>query len=215
MGWEAIIISNMSINKHWLHRIWKRIRPISHWYFLGLFLIFLVIGLVAMRNNNLRAIQLRDKVIAADSNNGDIESALRELRTYVYSHMNAHLSGGSNSIYPPIQLKYRYDRLVQAEKDKVSATNAKVYSDAQVVCEQQFPAGLSGKGRIPCITQYVTDHGAKEQINIPDSLYKFDFVSPVWSPDRAGWSLLAAGVFAVLFLVRLVLEYWFRYELKG
>jgi hypothetical protein len=141
-----------------------------------------------LRSNNLAALSLRDNVLKVDQQNGDVETALRQLRIYVYAHMNTDLTSGPNAIKPPIQLKYRYDRLVAIEKDRVSSVNAKVYNDAQTTCEQLFPHGLSGGGRVPCIQDYVTAHGAKEK-TIVDALYKFDFASPVWSSDLAGWSL--------------------------
>src|SRR5205814_1935226 len=109
---------------------------------------------------------------------------------YVTSHMNASLSAGPNAPYPPIQLQYTYDRAVQAAGTAVNAANAKIYTDAQHYCEQQIPNGFSGRYRITCVQTYVDSHGVKLP-TIPDGLYKFDFLSPRWSPDLAGWSLIA------------------------
>jgi protein tyrosine phosphatase len=61
---------------------------------------------------------LRDKLLVVDQQDGDVELALRELREHIYSHMNSEL-GGSN-VQQPIQLKYRYERLVNAEKVRVT-----------------------------------------------------------------------------------------------
>lgn len=172
-----------------------------------------VICIFALRANNLKALELRDNVIQIDKDNGDIEAALRELRTFVYGHMNTNLSSGPNAIKPPIQLKYRYERLVQAEQDKLSAENSKIYTEAQAICEQRFPKGLSGSGRIPCISEYVASKGVTQN-TIPDSLYKFDFVSPSWSPDLAGWSMVIASVAFALFVVQLILNKWVKAELR-
>src|SRR5262249_55013158 len=101
-------------------------------------------------------------------------------------------------VHPPIQLKYTYDRLVQTQKDQASVANSQLYTQAQAICQQQIPQGFSGRGRVPCIDDYVTSHGVKEQ-PIPASLYQFDFVSPHWSPDLAGWSLVATICFSMLF----------------
>lgn len=180
-------------------------------YFLIGFILASLLAIYGMRQNNLTALRIRDAVISADEKNGDVESALRELREFVHAHMNTQLASGPNAIRPPIQLKYRYERLVAAEKARVSEANQKIYNEAQVICERQFPTGLSGGGRVPCIEQYVTTNGVKEK-PIPDALYKFDFVSPVWSPDLAGWSWIAAGVFFILFLVRFGLERWLNHE---
>jgi hypothetical protein len=152
--------------------------------------------------------------LKVDEQNGDVETALRELRAHVYAHMNSELSGGASNVQQPVQLKYRYERLVTAEKQRVSAANEKIYNDAQVDCERRFPAGLSGSNRLPCIEQYVTSHNIKER-PIPDSLYKFDFAAPRWSPDLAGLSLLLSGLFFLLFFVRVGLERWMKHRLDA
>lgn len=174
---------------------------------LAIAVVFLVIGIMSMRQNNLNAIVLRDKVLLVDQQNGDVEAALRELRQYTYSHMNSNLAGGT--VQQPVQLKYRYERLVQAEKARVSAANAQIYNQAQKSCEAQLPAAMSGRTRVPCIEAYVTSHSVKEQ-PIPDALYKFDFAAPAWSPDLAGISLLISAVAAIIFVVGLVLNRWLR-----
>jgi len=199
------------MDKRHLHHLWTRIRLFSYWHFLAACIVCALIAVLALRQNNITALRLRDNVVKTDQENGDVEAALRKLRQYVYGHMNTNLATG-NGIYPPIQLKYRYERLVAAEKQRVSDENAKIYNNAQNYCEAQFPKGLSGSGRIPCIQQYIDSHGVKEQ-TIPDSLYKFDFVSPPWSPDLAGLSIVAAVVFGVLTIARFSLEYWFRHNL--
>jgi hypothetical protein len=201
------------VNKKHLHHIWTKFRAISHWYFLGLFVISLVIGVSAMRQNNLNMIELKEAVTQADKDNGDVETALRSLREYVYSHMNTNLTSGPNAIKPPIQLKYRYDRLLKAEQEKTAVSSAQIYSQAQAYCEQLYPQSFSGGPRVPCIQDYVTSHGVP-QPSIPEALYKFDFVSPLWTPDLAGISLLAAAIFLFLFVLRLGLERWTRAELK-
>lgn len=202
----------MAIKKQ-LHHIWVRIRRVSYWYFLIVFLISLAISVASLRNNNLNMIKLRDAVAVADEQNGDVEGALRNLREYVYSHMNTNLTSGSTAIKPPIQLKYRYERLLNAEKDRVAAANGNIYNEAQAICEARFPAGVSGGSRVPCIQDYVSSHGAQEQ-PIPDALYKFDFVSPLWTPDLAGWSLATSAILLLLFLLRLSFEKWAKAVLQ-
>ncbi|MDB5181326.1 MAG: hypothetical protein JWP13_89, partial [Candidatus Saccharibacteria bacterium] len=140
---------------------------------------------------------LRDAVYRADKDNGDVSKALTDLQRHVTSHMNTDLSTGNNAVYPPIQLRYTYERLREAN---VKATNGQVYTDAQAHCESLNSTDFSGRNRVPCIEAYVESHGVQQKA-IPDSMYKFDFVAPVWSPDLAGFSLLAAGLFGVIGLV--------------
>lgn len=190
----------------------KFIKTINIWIFFVIAIISGVVSINALRDNNLRAIQLRDNVNQVDRDNGDIELALRKLREHVYGHMNTDLGSGPNAIKPPIQLKYRYERLVQAEQERLSAENTKIYSEAQAYCEQQFPRGVGGGGRIPCITEYVSSRGVVPN-EIPDALYKFDFVSPLWTPDLAGWSLVICSISTALFVIRFGLEKWVKREI--
>ncbi len=184
----------------------------SYWYFLVAFLISGLVAILALRQNNLTALTLRDEVLQTDKNNSNTEIALKKLRGYVYGHMNTDLATGT-SVYPPIQLKYRYERLLQAQKDQIASTNTTIYNDAQRHCEQLLPTGVS-LDRVPCIRQYLDTHPTAQAGTIPDSLYKFDFISPSWSPDLAGLSLVAAAFFGILFIVRFSLERWLRVQLK-
>lgn len=157
-------------------------------------------------------IKLRNEVFVADQKNGNVNAALKNLQQYVYSHMNTNLDS-SSSVHPPIQLQYTYERLVQAEKTRVEAANSQLYTQAQIACQQQIPQGFSGRGRVPCIDDYVTSHGVKGQ-TVLASLYQFDFVSPHWTPDLAGWSLFTTIVLFVVFCLRYIAERLTRHALR-
>ncbi len=201
------------MNKRKLHHISTKLRPLSCWYFLILFFASAGLSIYGLRSNNLEMIRLKDEVNRVDQQNGDTEAALHKLRVYVHSHMNTNLDSTPGAIRPPIQLKYRFERLVQAEKDRVTAINAKIYTEAQADCERRFPTSFFGGPRVTCNEQYVLQNGVKEQA-IPDAIYKFDFVSPRWSPDLAGWSLVASALFLTLFILRIGLDRWIRRELN-
>ena len=198
------------MNKRSLHHTWTRLRHIRPWYFLVIALISTAVCIFALRANNEHMVTLRNAVYAADKNNTDVNGALKNLQSYVTSHMNTDLSSGPNSVYPPIQLKYTYERLVQAQEQ--AKTNDQLYTDAQHYCEKQDSVDFSGHNRVPCIEQYVQSHGGTQTpaTNIPDSLYKFDFVSPAWSPDLAGWSMLVAAISWLLLIAALIVDRWFK-----
>ena len=166
-----------------------------------------VISVFALRNNNLTMVRLRQDVFRTDQDNGDTETALRNLREFVYSHMNTNLHAGISS-EAPIQLVGRYSRLVEQEKARVSAVNANLQQVATATCEAQFPNKLSG-GRLTCVQQYLANKGIREN-PIPKELYTFDFVSPRFSFDLAGISLLLTIFFAVWLLGRLTLHLFLR-----
>ncbi len=206
----------MTMNKAKLHHFYKtvlkKIKP-SLIFFLAV--VFLVIAVLALRSNNEHMITLKNDVYAADKMNGDVEGALSRLQAYVVSHMNTNLAT-STGVYPPIQLKYTYQRLIDAQAAQVASTNSGLYTAAEDYCQKVIPEGTSAFGggpRVPCIEQYVNSHGLKLS-PIDPSLYEFDFVSPTWSPDLAGFSLLFSVVLLVIWAIVVVSKFIVRRLIK-
>lgn len=166
---------------------------------------FVILSVVGLTLNSNGAKDRYDALIAVDQAGGDVETALNELRVYIYSHMNTQI-GSELGIRPPIQLKGTYERLVAAEEERVRVANEKVYEEAQAYCEARNPAGSLQSGRVPCVEEYL-DINSVEASVIEDDFYKFDFVPPRWSPDLAGISILLAGVFGLLFSIDLILYF--------
>jgi preprotein translocase subunit SecF len=185
------------VQKRQLHHFWKRLRLIKPWYFLVLALVSGLVCVLALRNNYQHMVSLRNDVYTADKSNGNVEQTLQNLRGYVYAHMNTNLATANTTIYPPIQLKYTYERLSQ--KAVQASSNAQLYTAAQAYCQQQDSTDFSGRNRVPCIEDYVTSHGAQKAATVPVSLYQVDFISPTWSPDLAGWSMLVTMLSLILF----------------
>jgi hypothetical protein len=183
-------------------KIFQKIARISYRTWLYLFIAASIVCVLTLRHNNQQMVKLRDAVYVADKDNKDINAALNNLRTYVYGHMNTNLTSGNNNIKPPIQLKYTYQRLVDAQQNAVQAANQQIYTDAELYC-QSINNTFFGTTRVPCVQNYVANHPIKvANINIPAGLYQFDFVSPSWSPDLAGWSLVASLIFLLGFITR-------------
>jgi len=195
------------MNKSSYRKMRNRFSIIPAKYFLLAGVLCLVLGIYGLRNNNLRMVELRNQVITADENNGDVETPLNNLREYVYTHMNTNLSGGSNSIKPPIQLKGRYDRLMADEIVREKAQNDQIQAQAERICTAQFPAAGFNSPRVACVQDYVAKNAVKSS-EVSADLYKFDFVSPRWSPDLAGFSLLFSILFFILFALRFLVERW-------
>lgn len=197
------------MNKRHLHHLWTKLRWIKPVYFLILALICTVVCIFALRANNEHMIKLRNDVYSADKDNGNVELALQHLQAYVTSHMNTNLDSGNGTVYPPIQLKYTYQRILQAESQSAANANTGLYTAAQTYCQQQDSVDFSGRNRVPCIEQYVETHDAQLP-TIPAALYEFSFISPTWSPDLAGWTLLLAVLSGILFVITLLADQWFR-----
>jgi hypothetical protein len=154
-------------------------------------------------------IKLRSAVVTADQNDHDINGALQNLRSYVYAHMNTSLATG-NGAYPPIQLHYEYGRLQKAAQEAAGGGNTNVYTDAEKYCEQQNSTDFYGYYRLSCVNDYVTSHGVaySPPATIPAALYKFDFTAAKWSPDLAGWTLVATILSGLCFVVTFVYHWW-------
>lgn len=196
-----------SMNKRRLHHYWRYFRAIKARYFLVAALVFALVAVVALRDNNQRMSELRDAVYAADKEDGDVQGALIALQAHVTAHMNTSLNTGNTAVYPPIQLQHTYQRLVQEKSAAQNAANQDLYTKAQAYCQAQNPNDFSGRNRVPCIEKYVQDNGVQaSNVNISPSLYQFDFVAPRWSPDLAGWSIVLAVLFTLLAVSKFVAD---------
>lgn len=198
------------MDKRQWHHIWTKLRVIKPWYFLILAIASAAICAFSLRANNQHMVSLRQAVYDADLNNTNVQKPLGDLQAYVVKHMNTNLSSGSNPVYPPVQLKYTYNRLVEQQANAVSAASSQIYTDAQHYCEQQNSTDYYGTNRVPCVSAYVQSHPVAKATAIPAELYKFDFISPRWSPDLAGWSMVVAGLSLLAFLKVLLIDYWFK-----
>lgn len=174
---------------------------------------FVTLSIVGLISNSNGAVERYESLKAVDQSGGDVEKALNELRAYIYSHMNTQI-GSDTGIKPPIQLRGTYERLVAQEQEKAVEGNS-LYAEAQAHCERTQPSGFSGRNRLDCITAYVDSNGVKiEAKPVDEDLYKFDFVPPRWSPDLAGFSILLASVFGLVFAIDLILYYRTKREVN-
>lgn len=159
----------------------------------ALFVVAVLTSVLALRHNNLRAVELRQVVYSADQQAGDVETALNDLRQYIYSHMNTNLRTSNSGNEPPIQLASRFNKAIAAEQARIAALGGanQVYVDAQRECER---SSLPLTSRAQCMQDYISARGqGASQLNLPPKeLYTFDFASPLWSPDLAGFSILAS-----------------------
>jgi hypothetical protein len=194
------------MDKRKLHHVWRYLRHVHPWYFLTIAILFGALSVFSLRHNNEQMIVLRDKVYAADKDGGDVEGALRDLREYIYGHMNTSLASGANAVYPPIQLKYTYERLQAFQQQGLNQNNGALYGEAEKTCNEQGQTATAQE-TINCIENYAAAHGV-QLADIPDALYKFDFISAKWSPDVAGWSLVVTFLSFTAFVLSAI-YHWF------
>lgn len=162
---------------------------IKSWVLLVFAVIFLIIGVIALRLNNLGMIELRNAVLVEDQKEGKVDQALEDLRSYVERHMNT-------TPEQPLELIYSYDRAYQQELARVaqSGIDVSINQEAQEECERlDIPLTV----RAQCIQDYIVDNTPEGQaissVEAPQrDPFIHEFNAPVWSFDIAGVSLFAS-----------------------
>ena len=198
------------MNKRKLHHYWNIIEQIKTWHLAIFLLILFTLSVWAVRNNSQNLEPYINRVVAADKADEGIDAALRDLGNYIAGHMNTQLN-------EPIQLAYSYDRAAQKIIENAQATaNGSIYRQAQKVCED--PNVLLSV-RAACVQDYVLENAppgqTPEALEFPDkALFTYSFVSPVWSPDLAGWLLVAMSLTGAAIFGRIMAGKLVRQTLK-
>ena len=183
----------------------KDLQRIKTWQLLVLLILVGFIAATFLRLNNIGMIERRAAVIAADKT-GDQENTIQrlyDLQQYVSGHMNTDLGKG-------VYLEAGYQRDSQAALTAASGDqnpNGNIYKKAQEVCAPRF-SGYSA-AYLQCTTgelaKYPSAGDLAGAVNLPSpSSYLHSFSSPFWSPDFAGWSLVACAVLILMIVVRLI-----------
>lgn len=203
----------------------RRLRQIKTWQ---LILVMLACGFIAatfLRLNNVGMVERRDAVIAADKA-GDaaaLERRLYDLQRYVSSHMNA--DPGRIALENSYKKAYE-QRLKEFESEIAQRANNDVVTKVRQTCDAQAQQG--GYGRfgntadpryISCINEEWSKYPAAQESSYsfvapPTAPYYHSFVSPDWSSDFAGWSVLLTGLIGLIILARAVTMVILKWLLK-
>jgi len=204
----------VGVNKRKLHHILVVLRQVKTWQLVAVLVVLGAASAFFLRQNNLQMIELRNLVMQADEQNKDIPVALNNLQSYIATHMNTGM--GDRGIYLEHSYQRAYDAAVQKAASSGSAS-AVTYQEADKGCQSLFSKTASFPAYIQCVTDKVAATGAAADpvasIQAPSAdIYRFNFVSPAWSPDVAGFTLLATALVALIIAFRLVLM-WVIYLL--
>ncbi len=196
----------------WAHR-WRK-KKIKSWQRIFLFAFFLVLSVNFLRHNNLKMVELRNNVIAADEAGAGVAEALTALNKHVFAHMNT-------TIVRPIELVNTYNTQVKMAVEAASQGSSRdIYSEAAKVCEKR---GVPLKSIAQCAADYASNNNTGTSIKnivLPDkNRFTYSFATPRWTPDAAGFSLLLTGVLLVWILLRsveyLIVRLVLRHRLKN
>ena len=180
----------------------KQLQRIKTWQLVLLAILALLIAATFLRLNNIGMIQRRTAVLNADKA-GDAnvtQARLYDLQRYTASHMNADTGG--------VYLEHQYKRDTEkAVKESIgNVPDGNISQKVDKICQQRFP-GYSFQ-YTQCFKAEAEKYPSAptdDQIKYPNTaLYKNEFLSPIWSPDFAGFSLLACAFIILLIGLRLL-----------
>ena len=195
-------------------RIVHQLQRVRTWQLVILLLFSLILSATFLRVNNVGMVQRREAVIRADEagRDGDIADRLYDLQRYVSEHMNTD----TGQFDLKDQYRRHVERAIEAAKD-VPNPNGNVNVQVDAICRPRFSTWS------PAYVQCFADELAKfppapnpdENVTLPSpTLYRHSFISPRWSPDFAGYSILVSLALALIILARLAQAALLRILLK-
>jgi len=188
-----------------IKRTIKDLQKVKTWQLVILLILSLFITATFLRLNNIGMIERRAAVISADQAGEEevLINRLYDLQQYVSSHMNTDLGRG-------VYLEASYNRDLQDWQELEYGDrnpNGNIYRLAQEVCEPRFSTYSSAY--LQCTTSELAKYPAADELGADEGApsqetYIYSFISPVWSPDFAGWSAVVSVLLALTIVVRLI-----------
>lgn len=193
----------------------KRLKKLAIWQLALLFVVFSILSATFLRQNNLNMQDKRNAVIEADKSGDEkqITQKLYELQKYVSSHMNTDLGKGVEitETFKRNQIKYI--------NDTQSNNNINIYKQANENCQAQNFKYLNQYRQ--CVYDYINSiPGGKvlsSTIISEDEMrlvYIHNYISPLWSPDLAGFFVLITAILVLVIVVRIISEISLRIMLR-
>jgi len=182
----------------------RQLQHVKTWQLVILLVLFGFVAATFLRLNNIGMVQRRDAVLAADKNGDEavIQERLYDLQRYVTAHMNADMG----SIY----LENQYKRDSQAVIDQAGNDgnpNGNIYKKAQEVCAPKFTH--YSQAYLQCTVDYLSQFAPADNpastVTLPRAdAYRYSYVSPLWSSDFAGLSVLICLFIILTIIARLL-----------
>ncbi|MCL2451762.1 hypothetical protein FWD20_02720 [Candidatus Saccharibacteria bacterium] len=182
-------------------RILKFLKHIKTWQLLIILLLFIMLAAIFLRLNNLGMVDRREALIEADKTGEivEVQEAAKNLQNFVSRHMNT----STGRVALQTLYSAAFDKIVEA--NKMPEVEGGDYQGAMTKCRQMYPRG--GQNWANCVADAV---GVSEWV-VPDEpfpspdAYYIDYVSPRWSFDLAGVSVLVCFILVAAIVLRLIL----------
>jgi len=147
-------------------------------------------------------VQRRTAVYTADTAGNDsvTQNRLYDLQRYVSAHMNTDMGKGVFLI-----ATYNRDKQTLIKKASIGPSG-NIYVKAQQVCAPRYTSW--SPAYVQCtvdeLAKYPAGKSLNDSVNLPSGPYQYDYASPLWSPDFAGWSVLACVVILIMIITRFI-----------
>jgi hypothetical protein len=201
-------------DKRQIRRNMKQLQRVQTWQLLVLLVLLAFVAATFLRLNNIGMVQRRDAVLSADkaADTAGMTDRLYDLQRYAASHMNAN----TGPFYLDQQYKRDVEKLV-TEASVVTNPYGNINAEVDTLCRSRFSS--YSQAWVQCFAEELGKYPAAPdpagQVTLPSAdLYRYDFISPRWSPDFAGWSVLVCLVIVVMILARLLSLVILRLMLK-
>lgn len=189
----------------------KRLNQVRTWQLVLILILLLFVAATFLRMNNIGMVQRREAVLSADAE-GDpevLQNRLYDLQRHAAAHMNANTG--------VIYLQGAYDRAAEeaktAAESEAQGGGANIYKKIEEeVCG---PLARANGWRWPdaryiaCqraeLAKYPESQQGSGAVTLPNKeLFRHSFVSPVWSPDFAGFSVLLCLLVTLVIIGRFI-----------
>ena len=182
----------------------KQLQRVQTWQLLVVLVLACFVAATFLRLNNIGMDQRRKAVLAADES-GDttaITNRLYDLQRYSAEHMNAN----TGTFYLEKQYKRDVEKRVTAASQAMTQYG-NVNAEVDRICRSRFTS--YSQAWVQCfvdeLNKYPASPDPATKVDMPNAaLYRYSFLSPRWSPDFAGWSVVLAAVIMLLIVVRLL-----------
>lgn len=196
----------------------KRLEQVKTWQLVVLLVLSMFVSATLLRLNSVGMVERRESVYAADkaADNEEVRDRLYDLQRYASSHMNA----STGDVY--LDKKYQRDveqivRETETANQESGDRSAELLYQAYAICRDRFPGYSSAYTQCVGAEQ---DKLPENAIGVtraefpPVALYKHSYISPVWSPDFAGWSVFITAFLGVAVIIRFLVGVYLRWRLK-
>ena len=194
-------------DKRQIRKELRQLQKVKTWQLVILLILGAFLAATFLRLNNVGMVERRNAIEGADKA-GDIQSIasrIYDIQRYAAAHMNA-----TTGVF---YLQETYNRDVKQAMAAASGESGGANSPqarADAICNPNLQSHGYSAAYQECMLNELTKAG---QVADPTALtsklpspalYRYSFVSPVWSPDFAGWSLVVCAILLLIIVFRLL-----------